>query len=530
MNKTMKYMKNIRLFGLLLMLPLAFASCTDVWNGHYDEENQKQTADKTLWEEIEARPELKGFADCLKQYGYDKILDGDQMYTVFAPQGTINIDGLSTQKVKDEVLGNHISRFNHSANATTVDKKVKMLNEKMVDFTKVGDAYTFGNSSLVETNIIAKNGVLHVLNAQVPFFFNIWEYLTTSDEFSKIREFMYSFNEVELDEEASVKGPIVDGLQTYVDSVTVTYNELHYLLGQLNDEDSTYTMIIPTNEAWDAAYERIAPYYSFHKKKEFRDSLQDVYTKMGIINDLIFSHTVQQSIKDSLISTSTNVFYNPFDYILSDFSSENDGIVCSNGSVFVVDSLRHAPWDSWHSKLKIEAEYINTHTSKSSTTVEYSRDLKVDNPLYSKVSNKSYLEVVPKSSNSATEIDFNIWNTLAATYDIKIVFLPQSMATDMSVAAKCQPNYLNVSLTCFDETGKSKKTTLAAAKDSLFVDPTRIDTVTVGTFTFPVSTFGEDAASTKLNVKFAGKSSEKAKSRTFLIDCVILEPTKNERL
>ena len=180
MNKTMKYMKNIRLFGLLLMLPLAFASCTDVWNGHYDEENQKQTADKTLWEEIEARPELKGFADCLKQYGYDKVLDGDQMYTVFAPQGAINVDGLSTQKVKDEVLGNHIARFNHSANATTVDKKVKMLNEKLVDLTKVGDTYTFGNSSLVETNIIAKNGVLHVLNAQVPFFFNIWEYLTTA--------------------------------------------------------------------------------------------------------------------------------------------------------------------------------------------------------------------------------------------------------------------------------------------------------------------------------------------------------------
>ena len=46
MNKTMKYMKNIRLFGLLLMLPLAFASCTDVWNGHYDVDNQKQIADK----------------------------------------------------------------------------------------------------------------------------------------------------------------------------------------------------------------------------------------------------------------------------------------------------------------------------------------------------------------------------------------------------------------------------------------------------------------------------------------------------
>lgn len=527
MNKTMRYMKNIWRIGLLVMLPWAFASCTDVWNGHYDVDNQKQVADKTLWEEIASRPELQDFADCLKQYGYDKVLDGDQMYTVFAPQGTMNVAGLTTQKVKDEVLGNHIARFNHSANSATVDKKVKMLNEKLVDFTKEGDVYTFGKTALVETNIIAKNGVLHVLTSQVPFFFNIWEYLTSSQDYSEICKFMYSFDEIELDEEASVKGPIVDGFQTYVDSVTVTYNQLHYLLGQLNDEDSTYTMILPTNKAWDAAYKRIAPYYAYHKKKEYRDSLQDLYTKMGIINDLIFSHTVQQSMKDSLVSTSENVFYNPLDYILADYSSLNDGVVCSNGNVFVVDSLRHAPWDSWHSRLKIEAEHINSHESKATTSIEYSRTLKATDPLYYSVSGAAYLEVVPKSSSSATEIEFNIWNTLAATYDVKIVFLPQSLATDKDVAAKSQPNYLAVDLSCFDESGKVKSTKMKVAKDSLFVDPTRIDTVEVGEFTFPVSTYGDDAASTKLKVKFAGKSAEKTKSRTFLIDCVILEPSKN---
>lgn len=518
-------MKNIWRFGILLMLPWLFASCTDVWNGHYDEDNQKQVADKTLWEEIEARPELQEFAEYLKLHGYDKVLDGDQMYTVFAPQGAINVDGLTAKKVKDEVLGNHIARFSHSANSATVDKKVKMLNEKLVDFTKDGDIFTFGETAITESNIIAKNGVLHVLNGQVPFFFNIWEYLTTSDDYSKIREFMYSFDEIELDEEASVKGPIIDGFQTYVDSVTVTYNELLYALGRLNEEDSTYTMILPTNKAWDSAYNRIAPYYKFNRKKEFSDSLQDLYTKMGIINDLFFSHTVQQSMQDSLISTSENVFYNPFDYILSDYRSYNEGIVCSNGSIFVVDSLQHAPWDSWHSRLKVEGERVNGHETKATTTIEYSRTLKPTDSLYSKVSGGSYIEVVPRNSNSATEIEFNIWNTLAATYDIKIVFLPQYLATDKSIGIK--PNFLNVSLSNYDESGRVKKTTLATAKDSLFVDPTRIDTVTVGTVTFPVSTFGEETASTKLNVKFAGRSSEKTKSRTFLIDCVILEPAKN---
>ena len=127
----------------LICMSVCVVSCSSD-----DEDNKKQTANKTLWEEIEARPELQGFADYLKQFGYDKVLDGDQMYTVFAPQGAINVDGLTTQKIKDEVLGNHIARFIHSANSTAVDKKVKMLNEKLVDFTKDGDIYTFGNAPL----------------------------------------------------------------------------------------------------------------------------------------------------------------------------------------------------------------------------------------------------------------------------------------------------------------------------------------------------------------------------------------------
>ena len=149
-------------------------------------------------------------------------------------------------------------------------------------------------------------------------------------------------------------------------------------------------------------------------------------------------------------------------------------------------------------------------------------------PLYYKVSNRSYLELVPKSSSSATEVDFNIWNTLAATYDVKIVFLPQHLATDKSVAKQCQPNYIRVDMSYLNEGGSKTETVhLVAAKDSVMVDPTRIDTVNVGSITFPVSTYADEVASTKLNLRFAGKSGEKTKSRTFLIDCVILEPAKN---
>ena len=522
----MKYLKNIKKVALSLVLPMALVSCTEVWNEHYDVDNQKQNAENTLWKEIESHPELQGFAECLKQYGYDKMLDGDQIFTVFAPQGDLDVAKLSSEKVKVEVLENHIARFAHSANKATVDKSVMMLNEKLLDFTVAGEGYTLGNIALAETNIVAKNGVLHIVKSQVPFFYNVWEYLTTDSAYSTICDYLYSFDEYELDEESSVKGPIVDGLQTYVDSVLVSYNKMRMLLGDLNDEDSTYTMILPTNKAWDAAYQRIAPYYVYRGKTVDRDSLQDYYTKQSIVSDLIFSHTVQKSMTDSLISTSLNVFHNPFDYILSDYNSMEDGIVCSNGKVFVVDELRHAPWDSWHAPLQVEAERITGHKVSETTGIEYSRTMKNTDPLYNKVSKSAYLEVISKKlyQANAPSVDFYIWNTLAASYDVKVVFLPQHLATDKSYGIN--PVHLAAEVSFINEKDKTQKVKLVEAKDSVFVDPTRIDTVTLGTVTFPVTTYGEEKASTTLTLKSASTSKDKVNSRVFLIDCGILEPTK----
>ena len=101
MNKTMRYIKNIQRIGLLLMLPLAFASCTDVWNGHYDVDNQKQVADKSLWEEIASRPELQGFAECLKQHGYDVMLDS---YETLVIGGTTEEPTLSVGYYDGKIL------------------------------------------------------------------------------------------------------------------------------------------------------------------------------------------------------------------------------------------------------------------------------------------------------------------------------------------------------------------------------------------------------------------------------------------
>jgi hypothetical protein len=61
-------------------------------------------------------------------------------------------------------------------------------------------------------------------------------------------------------------------------------------------------------------------------------------------------------MKDSLVSTTKGVFKNPFDYILADYVETAE---CSNGEIYVMDSLKHKAWDSWHTTIKIEAEDVS---------------------------------------------------------------------------------------------------------------------------------------------------------------------------
>ena len=532
----MKYNNKIRRFSLLCLLPLALLGCTD-WDDHYNGE-QHVVAENTLWEEIASRPELKDFMDLLEQYGYKEMLNSSQMFTVFAPVGAIDTVGIgsSVEKIKTEVIENHIARFAHSANAAINSKpEVVMLNTKVVGFAQDGDTYKFGSKKFTdEYNIRAKNGVLHVIEGQQMFFHNIWEYLTTDSRFDSIRNYLYSFNDTILDEDASVKGEInAEGQQEYLDSVVYINNPLLYYFGELNNEDSTYTMIVPTNEAWNEAFNRIKPYYQFPSSiqpREKRDSLQKHYTKLAIVQDLVFSHAVQQSVEDSLISTSKGVFKKPFEYILSDYSSWDQSQACSNGGVFVVDHLNHKPWDSWHQPIKIEAERANAldYDRASSNYLYYTRNLQNTDTLYTKVSNGSYIEVTPKTKTSKPVITFNVWNVLAGNYDVKVVLLPQ---TRTSSKGANKPNLFDGKVHTipnngvWSETWKSNKPNTLAYE--LASNPMKMDTLNIGTVKMARCTYGTEMIGMRITLESLDQDFEgNGCSTTYLIDCVILEPSK----
>lgn len=531
----MKYWNKLTHFAWLCLLPLIVVGCTD-WDDHYDVENQKVQADKTLWEEIESRPQLAEYKTLLEQYGYKEMLNGTQMYTVFAPAGAIDIEGLSGEKIRTEVLENHIARFVYSANNATNDKEVITLNSKSVLFTRSGEGYTFGENKLTEEyNIIAKNGVLHVIEGQQKFFHNIWEYLTTDARFDSICNYLYSFNEDYLDEDKSVKGEInAEGKQEYLDSVIVSYNQMLSYLGQLNNEDSTYTMIVPTNEAWKEAYERIETYFQYPNDliKGKKDSLQAYFTKQAMVRDLVFSHTVQNSMTDSLVSTTKGVFYNPFETILSEYADWDQAEKCSNGFVFVVDELKHKPWESWHKEIKVEAEDLRTLVEDKTVQRKiFYNKLGSNDTLYTKVSGGTYLEMQPTESNPTKyNIAFNIGNTLSSgAYKLKIVFLPQKLAT-----TKNENPLSNLFSVDYSATADNGKLVHKGVSVPLTNDPFIIDTVSV-LFEKPETgelydeiildkcMYGQDKEGMSIEIK---NENSDGYSTTYLIDCIILEPVK----
>lgn len=378
---------------------MAVPSCTDTWNEHYQTEDA-YTATESLWELLESREDLSNFCSIIGKakfyrdethpafttngkdtvyYTFKDVLNANAPITVWAPSNdaltpeqwqkfeemTAN-DGYNLQQ---QFIGNHIALYRKTMTKSG-EETLRLINSKFatIDY----DKGLLQKSEVIEKNIGARNGLLHVISSQNEFLYNLYEYIKFSGEVETFSDYLVKRDTTYFMESSSIEGlPDENGNPTYVDSVyfqdnmmfnrrsenptnidatDAWMNNLKMFHAQLNTEDSVFVMVVPTDIAWENITNKLKPFYNYvstyprmdktintstqgktssivgarksyetGKGYETVDSLQDVNINMDIIYPLVFNLNIQPQVNGQVwtIDQFMNGGYKECEYLLT---------------------------------------------------------------------------------------------------------------------------------------------------------------------------------------------------------------------
>lgn len=539
-----KMAKTITVIGYGLLV-IGIAACSDFSDYNEAPVDPTPSGNHTLWENISQNAQLSDFASLVKQAGFVDQLNTPRALTVWAPvNGSFSVSdyqSLSTNDLLTQFVKSHVAEYSHPASGV-LDERIHTLNEKSFIFAGDG-SYTFDDIAISHANVPGNNGVMHLLSGAVRFYPNLYEYLSTAPGIDSLRNQFLRYELTYLDQDASVKGPMVNGAQTYIDSVVVTVNQLtNQLNARIQNEDSSYTFIMPTDEAFMKMYNKVEPYYNFITTTTVNDVenyssatdtktktisvdakyMADSLTRRAIVRNLIYSNNDMYNqwvigkglYTDTLRSTTRNKFSNPQDLIEKYMVGEPQEM--SNGYARMVDSLAFYPWETYCPELVFETHRYLASLFPASAQMNRQTIVMPDgSPLTSvfgpdtDIREYRYGWISPGGDRAKPDFYVKLPDVKSTTYNFYVVFLPTAL-----LVGDERPNWLNFQLSYCAANGKTATYNFSKAyADSLLTggtlpsipstvnansaftnDPQKTDTVFIGRFTFPVaySGLGED--------------------------------------
>lgn len=556
-------------------------SCTDTWDEHYQSATM---GEGTLWETIKSNQNLSNFAKVIEATGYDKSLASSQVFTVFAPtndkftEADANViineyqaglaKGLKGDKntaIKEFVM-NHIALYNYSVANETADTTIRVMNGKYLGLTNS----TFSGKNFTCTNKQTENGILFTIDDVANYVPNIFEYTKSDEELDSVQHFLYmsspyQFHVEEFKESESVPGEIINGKQHFLDSVTVTQNELlnDWLSAKLNNEDSSYYALMPTNKVWKEQYDKNITLFQYDKKVSGRDSLMWVYPRVFILAGMQFSKTtnpllgVTENIDSIMSPLALPYYYRKYYYGSYDikpfqfdkpyaqngiFSTVKSIKECSNGIVMKTDEWKVDRRETFLMNIIMEAEGAYTLDSLSGATPNAkpswtATTVTSDNPFYNKVSNNIYYTLIPANLSDMGAL-FDFRNVLSnQKYDMYVVTAPalagDTLATDTLPTRFSVTLYWHnmegeeVSKVVGEEDGGDISYDSSTRKNTFLVDPKKVHEIHIGTFEFPTCSYNLQEPQVKALVEINVRSSDVTKkiyTRSLRIDQLKLVP------
>ena len=541
------------------------------WDDHYA---VGADGGQSLMQLIDGKPELSRFTQVVRENGMDALLSSSQTFTVFAPDNEAMAALNLESDTLEQFLYNHICRYVYTqgdvADTDEGTLRVKMLNGKYQNLEEAAGVLTFGKVAAVTGVAGGANGVLNTVDQVVPFYRNLYEELCEGEGTDSVGNYLAAMDEYTfLPEMSTVIG--VDGSgQTLYDSVFDYRNDWMASYGDLYKEDSVYTVLAPSNTAWDRQLAKVRPYFrtygageiemptsglrvtgNFETGTPLADSLREAHTRQAMLQDMVFrkSLDVEHPDGDSIISTSGHVFHSPWRLF-----ADAEQRTASNGQLFVADELKFDPTESWHTEIRVEAEEVGGYATQFCGSVS-ARSVENFPQFAGQVSENGFLYLTPTGlAFQRNTVRFALPNTLSGKYNIYVVMLPASAVDTASVHMpdRMRSTKLNFYLTYVHEDGRLREDAVIAtpsdfdggqtpvpidaAEPPFVTDAWNVDKILVAkNFKFPYANFTaspfassltETPTTAYLRVECAVRTTQELAvyEKNMRIDCVILEP------
>ncbi len=324
-----------KLFLAIFSIGLLLAGCKK-WEDHNRITDENIAL--TLLERLQANPDLSTFTDLLVKSGYADTLASLKMFTVYAPVNaalsSITASLENDNQALKAFVANHIANQAYYSDSVAETQRIPMLNGKYHDIT----SGTIDDLAFSSKDLAAKNGVVQVLSAFLPFLSNTWEFTETDARMPALQKEL-------------------------MDSVE---NLFGTRVHNLKDESKNFTLFVLQDAAWQSEVNKFKPHTVVTGNADSTTKVAGWMVLKDLAVDVLYKSAAQ--IPDTIISKSGVK-------VGIDKTAIVSSIKTSNGMVYVMNRLE-VPLQHKFREIIIEAENYTSasHNRLTNTFIRDKRD------------------------------------------------------------------------------------------------------------------------------------------------------------
>lgn len=250
----MKWIKFV--FGLVTVFLLF--SCEKNWTEHY--EDTPETVDRNMWDVLQEQPEYTDFVNLVRQFEYDTLFEGTDVYTLFIPDNDAMQGYTSVGDLDAKLLDYHFSLHYIQSQNIKGKQRIQTRSEKFVDLENTGSALYFDEIELISESPLYLNGKYFEISEVADPLPNIFEFYETNNYV--FSDYIESLDSVILDKELSRPLGYDEYGNTVYDTVSEIYNEFEYEYFPIREEfrSKAATMVFPFLDEYNLALDEMASF------------------------------------------------------------------------------------------------------------------------------------------------------------------------------------------------------------------------------------------------------------------------------